>query len=196
MERLMPAENSRRIEQAVVAAKEAGKPAPRYDQLSILLHWLTAALVAILWTLGQTLDFFPKGAPKIDARSVHIALGATLGLVLLARVLWRASAGRRLPLANSGWLGVAAKVVHYGLYLLIGATVVLGIFNAWQRGDVLFNLYTIPKLVPGDRALRRTLQALHGDFADIVLIVAGVHAAAALAHHYLLRDPVLRRMLP
>lgn len=41
-----------------------------------------------------------------------------------------------------------------------------------------------------------TLEAPHGDFADVVLIVAGLHAAAALAHHYLLRDPVLRRMLP
>jgi cytochrome b561 len=168
----------------------------RYDRFSILLHWLTAALVAILWTLGQTIDFFPKGAPKIDARSMHILLGVALGLVLLVRVLWRASAGRSLPLADSGWLGAVAKVVHYGLYLLVAVTVVLGVCNAWQRGDALFNLYTIPKLVPGDRALTRTLGWLHGDFADLVLIVAGVHAVAALAHHYLLRDSVLRRMLP
>ncbi len=51
-------------------------------------------------------------------------------------------------------------------------------------------------LVPGDRALRGILGELHGDCADVVLIVAGLHAAAALAHHYLLRDRVLRRMLP
>lgn len=176
--------------------REAVEAAVRYDGVSILLHWLTAALVVILWTLGQTIDFFPKGAPKIDARSVHITLGATLGIVLLARILWRARAGRRLPLANSGWLGVTAKAVHYGLYLLVGVTVVLGIFNAWQRGDVLFNVYTLPQLVPGDVALKRTIEGLHSDFANAVLIVAGLHAAAALAHHYLLRDRVLRRMLP
>jgi cytochrome b561 len=174
----------------------AVEPATRYDGVSILLHWLTAALVVILWTLGQTIDFFPKGAPKIDARSTHIVLGATLGIVLLVRMSWRAGAGRRLPLANSGWLGVTAKLVHYGLYILVGVTVVLGIFNAWQRGDVLFSLYTIPKLVPGDLVLKRALEALHADFADAVVIVAGLHAAAALAHHYLLRDRVLRRMLP
>ena len=194
----MQAEVSRKIEQATAAVgqRAAVEPAPRYDGVSILLHWLTAGLVVILWTLGQTIDFFPKGAPRIDARSTHIVLGATLGLVLIARMLWRASAGRRLPLANSGWLGVTAKVVHYGLYVLVGVTVVLGIFNAWQRGDVLFNVYTIPKLIPGDLVLKRALEDLHGDFADAVLIVAGVHAAAALAHHYLLRDRVLRRMLP
>jgi cytochrome b561 len=192
----MQAEVSRKIEQAAaVMHRDAVEPAPRYDGVSILLHWLTAALVVTLWTLGQTIDFFPKGAPKIDARSVHITLGATLGAVLLVRILWRARAGRRLPLANSGWLGITAKVVHYGLYLLVGVTVVLGIFNAWQRGDVLFNVYTIPKLVPGDLALKRALGELHGDCADVVLIMAGLHAAAALAHHYLLRDRVLRRML-
>jgi cytochrome b561 len=194
----MQAESSRKVERAepVVVQRSAVEPAVSYDGVSIALHWLTAGLVVILWTLGQTIDFFPKGAPKVDARSVHITLGATLGIVLIVRMLWRASAGRRLPLANSGWLGVTAKVVHYGLYLLVVVTVVLGIFNAWQRGDVLFNVYTIPKLIPGDLALKRTLEDLHGDFADVVLIVAGLHAAAALAHHYLLRDRVLRRMLP
>ncbi|HEV2268543.1 MAG TPA: cytochrome b/b6 domain-containing protein [Steroidobacteraceae bacterium] len=193
----MQAETSRKIEDAAAVVQGAAvEPAVRYDGVSILLHWLTAALVAILWTLGQTIDFFPKGAPKIDARSVHISLGVTLGIILLVRMLWRAHAGRRLPLANSGWLGVTAKVVHYGLYILVGVTVVLGICNAWQRGDVLFNVYTIPKLVPGDLALKRTIESLHGDFADVVLIIAGLHAAAALAHHHLLRDRVLRRMLP
>lgn len=194
----MQAETSRKIEQAesVVMQLSAVEPAVSYDGVSIALHWLTAGLVVTLWTLGQTIDFFPKGAPKIDARSTHFVLGATLGIVLLIRVTWRASAGRRLPRAHPGWIGVSAKLVHYGLYLLLGVTVVLGIFNAWQRGDVFFNIWTIPKLVPGDVALKRILEDLHSDFADIVLIVAGLHAAAALAHHYLLRDSVLRRMLP
>lgn len=180
------------LEQATAAV---GTPA-RYDGLSILLHWITAALVVGLWTLGQCIDFFPKGAPKIDARSTHFLLGATLAVVLIIRMAWRASAGRSLPLADPGWMGVAAKAVHYGLYVLIAATVVLGIFNAWQRGDVVFNVFTIPKLIPGDVALKKTLENLHADFADAVVIVAGLHAAAALAHHYLLRSPVLRRMLP
>lgn len=193
----MQAEISRKIEQAAAVGQHAGVvPDPRYDGLSMLLHWLTAALVVILWTLGKCIDFFPVRAPRIDARSMHFVLGATLGLVLIVRMLWRAGAGRRLAPASPGWLGVTAKVVHYGLYVLVGATVVLGIFNAWQRGDVVFNVFTIPRLVPGDLALKRTLEAVHADFADIVLIVAGLHAAAALAHHYLLRDRVLRRMLP
>ncbi|MGH8268755.1 MAG: cytochrome b [Steroidobacteraceae bacterium] len=188
----MKPETTETLEQATAAI---GTPA-RYDGLSILLHWITAALVVALWCLGQTIDWFPKGGPKIDARSTHFLLGITLGVVLVARVAWRASAGRSLPLADKDWLGITAKAVHYGLYFLVAATVVLGIFNAWQRGDVVYNVFTIPKMIPGDLALKHTLEALHGDFADVVLIVAGLHAAAALVHHYLLRDSVLRRMLP
>ncbi|HVS76248.1 MAG TPA: cytochrome b [Steroidobacteraceae bacterium] len=188
----MNAETTGKIEEATAALAE---PA-RYDGVSVLLHWITAALVVILWALGQTIDWFPKGAPRIDARSTHFLFGVILGIVLLVRVGWRASAGRSLPLADPGWAGILAKAVHYGLYLMLGATVVLGIFNAWQRGDVVFNLFTIPKFAPGDAALKHTLEELHGDFADVVLIVAGLHAAAALVHHYLLRDSVLRRMWP
>ena len=56
------------------------------------------------------------------------------------------AAGCRSPIP--GWLGVTAKIVHYGLYVLVAVTVVLGIFNAWQRGDVLFNVYKITQLDP------------------------------------------------
>lgn len=189
----MQTDISKTIEQVTAAI---GEPAARYDGLSIVLHWLTAVLVLGLWTLGQTIDFFAKGTPRIDARSVHIVLGATLAGVLIARVLWRTSAGRKLPLASADWIGMTARATHYGLYLLLVTTIVLGVLNAWQRGDILFNVNTIPKLVPGDLAFKRTIEDLHGDFADVVLIVAGLHAAAALAHHYLLRDSVLRRMLP
>ena len=41
--------------------------ADRYDSRTITLHWLTAVLVVGLWTLGETIDFFPKGAPRIAA---------------------------------------------------------------------------------------------------------------------------------
>jgi len=56
-----------------------------------VLHWLTAALVISLWALGQTIDWFPKGNPRVFARSMHISLGIALALVLVARIHWRFS---------------------------------------------------------------------------------------------------------
>jgi cytochrome b561 len=66
----------------------------------------------------------------------------------------------------------------------------------WARGDSIFNVFTIPKMVPGDPALEHQISDWHALAANALLIVAGVHAAAALFHHYILRDETLRRMLP
>jgi cytochrome b561 len=168
----------------------------QYDGFSILLHWITVVLVACLWTLGQSLSFFPKGAPREAALSVHILLGMTLGATLLVRIGWRAGAGRRLPPADSGWQGQLAQSVHYGLYVLLVVTVALGLSRVWLYGNHVFDWFAFPRPAFSTRSLIRTIGGLHGDLADIVVIVAGLHAAAALAHHYVLRDSVLRRMLP
>ncbi len=162
----------------------------------MLLHWATASLVLLTWGIAQIIDFFPKGEPKIAVRSLHILLGATLGLVLLTRAAWRIGWGRRLPPADTGILHYAAQAMHWALYFLVAATVALGITNAWVRGDTVVGLFTFPRLAPGDKALQALVEDLHGTFANAILIAAGLHVAAALAHHFLLRDGVLRRMLP
>jgi len=168
----------------------------RYDRRTLALHWLTAALVIGLWCAGQTIDFFPKGTPRTTVRSLHIVFGALLGLVLAYRIWWRASAGLHLPPAGAGWLDKFASLVHKLLYLLLIATVLLGLTNAWVRGDTLFGLLKIPAFDPGNDELRETIEDWHGLSANILLGVAGLHAAAALVHHFLFKDNVLRRMLP
>jgi cytochrome b561 len=177
-------------------ADEADSGQVRYDRLSIVLHWATALLVVSLWVLGQLIDDFPRGAPRVVARSVHITLGVTLIFVLLARVAWRTSAGRRLPPAHQGWPGYLARSVHVGLYILVAAALVLGVANVWVRGDSYFGLFSVPKFDPGNDHLKDTVEDLHSTLANTVLIVAGLHAAMALVHHFVLRNGVLRRMLP
>ncbi len=168
----------------------------RHAHTTIALHWLTAALVGTLWVIGQTVDFAPRGALRVDYRSLHITLGVLLGLVLIVRVAWRASRGGMLPPLDSGLLRTAATVTHWALYVLLFVTVGLGLTNVWARGDSIFNLFRIPQLVPGDRGLVHQIEDWHALAANAVLILAGVHAAAALFHHYVLRDDTLRRMLP
>jgi cytochrome b561 len=167
-----------------------------YDRRTIALHWLTAALVIGLWLLGQTIDWFPKGAPRAIARSTHIALGLALAAVLVRRIWWRLAGGVHLPRAGGGILDTVASLAHKFLYLLLVGTVLLGIANAWIRGDTLFMVLKIPALDPGNTALRRSVEDLHSWAANLLLIVAALHAGAALLHHVVLKDGVLRRMLP
>ena len=170
--------------------------ATRYDTTTIVLHWITAILVAAQWLGAQTIDWFPRGALRIDARSAHITGGVLLALVLLLRIVWRLTAGRRLPHADTGLLHVVAKATHWGLYALIAAMVLVGMVLTWTRGDSIFNLFTIPSFAPGNRALADQVQDVHATIGWIIISVAGLHAVAALVHRYVWRDGVLGRMLP
>jgi cytochrome b561 len=168
----------------------------RHDPVTIGLHWITAALVAALWTIGQTVDVFPNGPLRIDYRSIHIMCGVILAVVVLMRLAWRLARHVDLPPIDEGLLLVIARITHWALYVLLVATMVFGVNYAWARGDSIFNVVKIPQMVPGDRALVHQIGDWHALAANALLIVAGVHAAAALFHHYILRDETLRRMLP
>jgi cytochrome b561 len=169
---------------------------PRYDNITIFFHWSTAVLVGAQWVGAQTIDFFPRGPLRVDARSVHITVGMLLGAVLVARLLWRATRGRRLPNADAGLIGLLAKGTHWCLYALLASMVLVGMFLAWARGDSLFNLFTIPAYDPANRALADQVLGVHDTIAWLILALAGLHALAALVHRYAWHDGVLGRMLP
>jgi cytochrome b561 len=168
----------------------------RHNPTTIALHWISAFLVVVLWTIGQTVDVFPNGPLRIDYRSVHIVLGVALGVVLFARLGWRLSRHVSLPPLDHGMLLAVARITHWLLYALLILAVALGIANVWVRGDMIFNLFRIPAYEPNDRALVHLVGGWHALAANAVLILAGFHAVAALFHHYILRDATLRRILP
>jgi cytochrome b561 len=167
-----------------------------YDRGTIVLHWLTAILVVTLWSVGQTIDWFPRGGPRTWARSAHILAGATLLIVLVVRIGWRTTRGRRLPAVDPTWLAALARATHAALYALLAVTLLLGLTNTLVRGDNILGLFKIPSIAPGDKILRQTIEDWHGLSANILLGVAGFHALAALFHRFVLRDRVLGRMLP
>jgi len=170
--------------------------AARYDRTTIALHWTTAGLVAALWSIGQTINFWPKGALRVDYTSLHIVLGALLGGVIVARLVWRLSRGARVASEGPRFLVFVAKAVHWALYALVGGTVGLGVLTAFAQGDSLFGLVSLPSFAPGNHGVEQFLRGWHSLGANAVLILAGLHAAAALGHHFVLRDSTLRRMLP
>jgi cytochrome b561 len=169
---------------------------PRYDSRTVWLHWITAIIVLTLWCLGQTIDWFPRGNPRVLVRSTHIGLGAGLALVLCYRLWWRSSSGRRLPKVGSAVAQAASTLVHWGLYGLLLGAVVLGIANVWMRGDNIFNWFSVPAFDRSNKILRGRIEDLHAWFANGLLILAGLHAFAALVHQFILKDTTLHRMLP
>jgi cytochrome b561 len=174
---------------------QAAVAADVYDDRTIHLHWVTAAIVALLWGIAEVIDLFPRGAPKIAVRSVHIILGLLLVVVVVRRLIWRSGRGKKVPPASGGHLGQVARLSHAMLYAVLMAVLFLGILNAWARGDSVFSLFSIPKLLPDVPSLKPTVGRLHKIGANALVILALLHALAALFHHYVLHDNVLQRMM-
>ena len=173
--------------------------AQRYDGLEMTFHWLTAVLVVALFGLAETWDFAPRGSPLRHAmQDLHVSLGLSLIVVILARVAWRMGPGRRVLPATSGLVEVASQVVHYALYGLLLVEVVLGVLFRGANHDPLsfFGLLTIPAAFDVSKDQRHLIGEAHNYVAITIVALAGLHAAAALFHHYWLRDNVLWRMLP
>ena len=101
-----------------------------------------------------------------------------------------------MPPIDRGLLLLIARITHWLLYALLIVTVGLGL--AYRVGARRCDIQPVqvPALDPGNRALVKLIGGWHALAANTVLIIAGVHAAAALFHHFILRDATLRRMLP
>ena len=174
--------------------------ADRYDGTTIALHWIIAFGVVFQWLGAHVIDWFPKGPLKVDARSVHIVVGALLVVAVGYRVGWRTTQGVRMTLGLRTWRDRVASAVHVALYGLMTAALLLGLFNSWVRGDDLFGLMHIPMFGTYDVAARHALAnrvvGLHRLAANLLLGLAAAHAGAGLVHYIILRDGVLNRMLP
>ncbi|MBL6852889.1 MAG: cytochrome b [Alphaproteobacteria bacterium] len=170
--------------------------AASYDSRTIWFHWLTAVLVVAQWIGAKTIDMWPRGPLRVDAQSLHVTAGIAIGILVLARIVWRVSGGRQLPAADFAALHILAKAVQWGLYLLVLGTVGLGLAMVSLRSMSFFNLFMLPTLADGSRATSGAIHGLHELAGTTILIVAGLHATAALVHRYLLHDGVLARMIP
>jgi len=171
-----------------------------YSSTQKALHWLLFVLVLGLYGLTYAEGLFQRGDPN---RALVWWLHISFGLLLAALVVWRVAlrltkGAPELPDSMTGIERTLAKFGHFALYALLIAIPVLGILLTWFRGDALsfFGLITIPAPFAPDRDTAGTIQELHNLCATGILILAGVHALAALWHHFIRKDNVLERMLP
>jgi len=176
-----------------------GRTAVRHDPVTIALHWITAFLVLAQFASAHVWDLLEKGTPlRIDLIMMHLAFGILLAVTMVLRIGWRLLKRDRLPSAVHGLQKLASSAVHMVLYALLAGQVAVGLMFSWSTGKPLpfFDLFAIPVPVFIDPSFRPLLAALHNDIGWGIIAVAGLHAVAALMHHYAFGDEVLNRMLP
>ena len=190
----------------------------RYTKTAIVLHWLIAIFIALMFVLGWYMAELPKEAPKqmaydlfdlgiytwqvaeeVSPRTFYFNLHKSLGLTVLAlivlRILWRIT--HTPPAALSSYKAIekkVAKATHHSLYLLMLAVPVTGLTMAINSkyGVKWFGIDVIAGL--DNKPLRDFFECTH-EFVGIVLLVfIGIHLLGALKHKFIDKDDTMSRM--
>ncbi|MGE0668481.1 MAG: cytochrome b [Sphingomonadales bacterium] len=174
----------------------------RYSAVAIGLHWLIAAAIVALVAMGMVMTGLPDTelALKFSLYQWHKSVGITVLLLSLVRLAWRLThRPPPLPAALRPWERAAARITHVGFYVLIVTIPLLG----WAM--VSASPYDIPTVLYGEipwphlpvaKAGFEALRAGHVLLAFGAVGLLALHVAAALKHHFILKDDVLARMLP
>jgi len=171
----------------------------RYSTLGLTLHWVTAAVVltAFIYGPGGPEARVYSAARDFD-RQLHETLGLVVFTLVLLRMAWRAGAAIPAPPPGPPWQARTARAVQFAMYVLMVALPVTAVTGAWLEGHPLTLLggVEVPPRLAEWRAAGTVVAEVHGWLGDTIMWLAGLHAAAGLFHHFVLRDGVLASMLP
>ncbi|HWX00861.1 cytochrome b [Collimonas sp.] len=172
----------------------------RYSLPAIVLHWLVAILIVAAFTLGLTMVDIPGLTPtKLKYFSWHKWLGVTVFGLACLRLLWRKAKGAPpYPASMQPWQQLAAHGLHVLLYVLIFAVPLSGYFYSLAAGVPVtyLGIWPMPVLIAANPDLKPVLKLVHYTLNMIMLGAVSLHVLAALKHHFIDRDGVLKRMLP
>ena len=162
------------------------------------IHWCTALLLLSVYAVAWTIDKAPDPADQAWLTMTHQSLGLTILLLTAMRLVVRPRS--RIPPLPAGLpmvQNIAARISAFSLYLSLATQPLLGLVASLADGDriVLFGGFALPRPLQ-DRRLAHMLFQMHGVAGSIFLGMIGLHAAAALYHHFIRKDRVLASMLP
>lgn len=174
----------------------AGKSAGKYDGVAKTLHWIVALFMIVMLTFGWGLEDMEINE-KVQTLVIHSSLGISVFLLMIARLLWRRGhTPPALPDHMPGWQVAASKASHHSLYLL---TLLQPLFGL---GQSMFADYTVRPFglvsvsMGANESLHKIFHVAHGLNGRLLVALVLLHVAAALYHHFVQKDTVLKRMLP
>ncbi len=172
-------------------------PASKYSPLTKLLHWSIALLIVVQLGIGWTMPEVHKDTLPVGGIAWHLSLGVAIVLLVALRVLWRIARPPRRTDDGRGWLARTAQATHALLYVLLVVVPLLGWANASSRGWTvgLGSWFELPHIMPVGSRLGHACGDVHGNLTVVLAVLVGLHVAAGLYHHFVLRDDTVRRML-
>jgi len=178
-----------------------GAPAPgaatRYTGFAIALHWLLAGAILCGFIMGLQMADAPPSPVRVRWINYHKWIGLTVLMLSVVRLLWRLShTPPPMPDSMPPWQRSAARWAHRLLYACFFVIPLIGwaYSNAFGFHVSYLGLFQLPDLVAKDKELAKVLLQVHATLAWTLAVLVGLHAAAALKHHWVDRDDLLLRM--
>lgn len=177
----------------------------KYDKLSKTFHWLTAIAVLIAFVLGPG-DFGRLLRDGVDPGTRydivwHESLGVTIFTLTFLRLIWVAVRPNAPQIHMPIWMRRLSRLVHLLLWILLFSLPVTALLTLGTEGHPLTLLggFRINELTFLENSFLSDLADwgdVHKFLGDTIMWLAGIHAVAALYHHFKLKDRVLSSMLP
>lgn len=170
-----------------------------YGLISQLFHWLVVLLILMQYAWAWRIDNAEGFRLRLELVTQHKTIGMAVLSLAILRLLWRLfNRPPALPGGMKGWELLLAKAGHWILYGLIFAMPLTGWLysSAAGLGDFWWGPFNFPSLVdPGER-LEDLFGVMHQWLAVSLAGMAGIHVLAALRHQFVLKDGLMKRMLP
>lgn len=174
-----------------------------YGLVAKLLHWLIALITFGLFGLGlwmTGLTYYDSW--YVTGPRIHESIGVLLFFALLFRLLWRKINTRPSALSTHTQMEkIGAKLAHFSMNILLLVITISGYFIVTAKGDPLtvYGLFELPASITNNQAnidnLEDSAGKVHFYLAWAVIIIASLHALAAIKHHFIDKDKTLSRML-
>lgn len=173
-----------------------------YTRTAQILHWLMAAIFITAWLIGfysgNFLSYETDGSFKGDVIGLHKNIATTILFLVVIRIFWRYThPAPQLPDTMSPMMKTLAHFGHFALYLLLLALPITGCLYSWSAGHpapVLY-LFEIPRLVQDNPELLEIVKPTHIYLSWFAALLIVGHVFAAIKHHVIDKDNVLRSML-
>jgi cytochrome b561 len=170
-----------------------------YTAIAKLFHWGMAVLIAGLLALGFVMTDMELSPEKLQYYAWHKWAGVSVFVLVGLRLVWRVmNPPPAYPSSMSPMLKALAHLGHAALYGLMIVIPLSGWLLSSAKGvqTVWFGVLPLPDLVEKDKELGHLLHEVHEALNFLLLLLLAGHVGAALKHHWLDKDDILKRMLP
>jgi cytochrome b561 len=170
-----------------------------YRPADKLLHWLVVLLVLAQFVIAFLMPGIGRNTVPGTLINLHFSFGVLILVVMLIRFIHRQLYPVPLDLPHSPqWERWTARATHLAFYFIL----LVGPFLGWASASAhklpvnVFGIFSLPDIASAKAPWALTAGDIHTYMMWVLLALIGLHAAAALYHHFFRHDDMLRRMLP